>query len=227
MSGTLNINMVTIMMTAHKARWGALAPVLLFALARLTGMVEAPPWDTVQTALLELGGLAVTYAVSYLGIWLSPANKSKSGAEQAIQMQQRVGGSTMSVMLLALMLTGLTLSACGSVAVPETPRQALAAAEASYTALLETATSARRAGLLTADQVALVDEVVPIVSGALDAARQLLAIGETAMALIRVDEAMAQVQRAQRALPAARPASTAPPLDRAPMRGRVMGVAHA
>lgn len=62
--------------TTHKAWVGALVTVASYVAARF-GIGEAPALESVTQALTELGGIAVSFLVGWLVVWITP-NKDKT-----------------------------------------------------------------------------------------------------------------------------------------------------
>mgnify|MGYP000857365593 CR=1 FL=1 len=63
-------------MGAIKAHIAGLSTVALFLIGRFTGLVEMPPMEDFTTALLNIGGAALSFGISWLATYLSPANKT-------------------------------------------------------------------------------------------------------------------------------------------------------
>lgn len=103
--------------TATKANVGSLVSaavtVVLYALGRLTGMVEIPESSVLQEAVIGLVTFGVTWAVSWLAIYL-PANKPVDSAGNRMLSHPVV---TLVAFAVALFFLGGGLAGCASVGV--------------------------------------------------------------------------------------------------------------
>lgn len=86
------------------------------------------------------------------------------------------------VALLAFTLIGAAaiLAGCASAPKPETARQSLAYADASFAAVVQTASDLRDRGILTTDQRARLTDLIHQGNSALETAHTALAAGDTA-----------------------------------------------
>lgn len=104
--------------TATKANIGSLVSaavtVVLYALGRLTGMVEIPDTTVLQEAVIGLVTFGVTWAVSWLAIYL-PSNKPVDSAGNTMRSHPLVTCASIGVTLalMATFLAGCASSAGG------------------------------------------------------------------------------------------------------------------
>ncbi|WP_395675524.1 hypothetical protein [Inquilinus sp.] len=98
--------------TATKANVGSLVSaavtVVLYALGRLTGMVEIPDTTVLQEAVIGLVTFGVSWAVSWLAIYL-PSNKPVDSAGNRMRSHLV---ATLASIGLTLALLGAFLSGC-------------------------------------------------------------------------------------------------------------------
>ncbi|WP_343714038.1 hypothetical protein [Inquilinus sp.] len=98
--------------TATKANVGSLVSaavtLVLYAIGRLTGIVEIPDSGVVQEAVIGLVTFGVTWAVSWLAIYL-PSNKPVDSAGNPMRTHPLV---TCAAIGITLVLLGSFLSGC-------------------------------------------------------------------------------------------------------------------
>lgn len=103
--------------TATKANVGSLVSaavtLVLYVVGRLTGVVEIPDTTVVQEAVIGLVTFGVTWAVSWLAIYL-PSNKPVDSAGNTMRSHP---AATLFAFALALLFLGGGLAGCASVGV--------------------------------------------------------------------------------------------------------------